>query len=147
MASSTRSASATSASAAPNSSTTSAADPAAASTTIQQHGAKMKTSADLNEFPPRVRQRFQRAKAYLDKVLLDSPAFASLDAAKQVFATEEIEALLRENIEDFMRNTAPHTRYPHVQAVLSACNSVFYWNEDEFGIRWTEDMFKIDAET
>lgn len=45
-----------------------------------------------------------------------------------------------------MSHTAPHTVYPYDQAVLNACNSVFYWNEDVFGIQWSENMFKLDAE-
>lgn len=48
--------------------------------------------------------------------------------------------------EDFMSRTACYTSYPQDHAILSACHSVFYWNEDVFGIRWAEDMFKLDAE-
>ncbi|KAK7987233.1 hypothetical protein PG996_006165 [Apiospora saccharicola] len=101
-------------------------------------------------------------KTALNRVLSNSIDFAALGAAKQ----GEIEALLREDMhvswpelstpqlihgdgqlfsEDSMSHSAPYTNYLHNQAIFNACNSVFYWNEDVFGIQWTETMFKLDA--
>lgn len=94
-----RSASAASASAAP----------LAASSAIQQNEAKLETNADLKDFPLRRQQRFQLAKMTLNKVLLDSLAFTGLDATKQALDTEEIEALLREDM--YVSQPLPSTPY------------------------------------
>lgn len=138
------------------------------------------TSTDLNWPTQRKWQRMQRAKAVMEKVLSNTPAFTSLAADKQELARKEIS----ENMEvhslyllsfmdtiaemyisisllvlhadlliltcflllfsdDYMDHTRPRTVYPNKQAVLNAINSVFYNNEDVFGIQWANTLFQI----
>ncbi|KAK8122786.1 hypothetical protein PG984_011456 [Apiospora sp. TS-2023a] len=100
------------------------------------------TSSDLQYGPQRKYQRMQRAKAVMERVLSNTPAFTSLAADKQALARKEIIDLLGENIDDFMHHTPPRTVYPNDQAVLNAINSVFAHNEDVFGIQWNNNLFK-----
>ena len=56
------------------------------------------TSGDLNYPQQRKWMRMQRAKAVMEKVLSNTPAFTSLAANKQALAREEIVDLLSENM-------------------------------------------------
>ncbi|KAK8061777.1 hypothetical protein PG994_008143 [Apiospora phragmitis] len=116
---------------------------APASFTGQQDEAQPTTSGGLKDDTPRKRIGIQKAKEFIDKILANSPAFNNLDDAKQDLALVEIDSLLNGNIEGFMGPIAPLTLYPYEQALLNVVNNVFQYNEDVFGIKWTDDMFKI----
>ncbi|KAK7914103.1 hypothetical protein PG985_011806 [Apiospora marii] len=101
------------------------------------------TSGNLHYVQKSKGKRMRRAKAVMEKVLSNTPAFTSLAADKQALARTEIIDLINENIDDFMDHTPPRSVYPPEQAVLNAVDSVFHYNEDVFGIRWTNNLFKI----
>ncbi|KAK7987232.1 hypothetical protein PG996_006166 [Apiospora saccharicola] len=88
------------------------------------------TSADLDFMPMRVYQRRRRAREVMERILAASPRFAVLPAAQQNRVREAIEESIRENILDFMRNSAPRTLYPYEDAVLNAVRMTIQWNPD-----------------
>ncbi|KAK7914101.1 hypothetical protein PG985_011804 [Apiospora marii] len=88
------------------------------------------TSADLDFMPMRVYQRRVRARATMERILAASPRFAVLSAANQNRIREAIEETIRENILDFMHNSAPRTLYPYEAAVLNAVRMTIQWNPD-----------------
>ncbi|KAK8061776.1 hypothetical protein PG994_008142 [Apiospora phragmitis] len=92
--------------------------------------AQGQTSAGLNFMPMRLYQRRRRARYFLEGVLSASPRFATLSAAQQMRIRTECDEMLRENIVDFMENTAPRTVYPYEDAVRNAIKMTIHWNPD-----------------
>ncbi|KAK6821030.1 hypothetical protein PG987_015430 [Apiospora arundinis] len=102
------------------------------------------TSGDLKYRAMRRWSRIKKCEPIVAEIIANTPELAGLDEEKKAKILKEVKDYLYEDVTNFMDSTAPRSIYPMKEAVGAALKSIFYWNEDVFGIKWREDLLVLD---
>ncbi|KAK8122789.1 hypothetical protein PG984_011459 [Apiospora sp. TS-2023a] len=99
------------------------------------------TSGELAYRQQRRWARLEKAKPYIAEFLANTPALANLTQEQKEQVEREVRAQLSDNIDDFMDNNPPRSKYPIKEAVRAAFKTIFHWNEPKYGVQWVDGMF------
>ncbi|KAK8016603.1 hypothetical protein PG993_014792 [Apiospora rasikravindrae] len=104
------------------------------------------TSGDLAWRSQRRWARIKTCEPFVTDFLANTPQLSGLTADQKAEILQEVKDQLVDNVNDFMDGNPPRSVYPMKEAVRATLKTIFCYNENKFGIRWTADMFKDEDE-
>lgn len=99
------------------------------------------TSAELAHVAQRRYNRIKKCIPYITDFLAYDPATVDLTEEQQDEVLKMVKSQLYEDVNTFMELNPRRSIYPMKESVQAILKSIFYRNEDKFGVKWVAGIF------